>query len=68
MECIFHSIAFDNGIYTEFGHDSTIMFYNSNDKMIMQLDPSDLMVIYASHRAMVRECMEEGVWSNKELL
>jgi hypothetical protein len=64
----FHSITFDNGIIVEFNHESTIMFYNSDDERIMQLDPSDMMILYSAYRGMVREKLEEDGWSNKEIL
>ena len=64
----FHSIILDDGTIVEFNQESTIMFYNSDEERIMQLDPSDLMVLYASYRAMVRERLEERMWSNKEIL
>ena len=64
----FHSITFDNGITVEFNHESTLNFYNSDEEMIMQLDPIDMTTIYATYRAMVREYLEEDVWSNKEIL
>ena len=63
----FHSITFDNGICVEFNEASTINFYNSDDEKIMQLDPSDIMILYSAHRGMVRERFEEDMWSNKEI-
>jgi len=64
----FHSITFANGICAEFNEESTIIFYNSDDEKIMSIDPSDMMALYASYRAMVRERLEEEGWSNKEIL
>lgn len=64
----FHSITFDNGITVEFNHESTLNFYNSDEEMIMQLDPVDMTTIYATYRAMVREHLEEDGWSNQEIL
>ena len=61
----FHSITFDNGICTEFDEESTINFYDSNGEIMMRLDPSDLTTIYAAYRAMVRERLEEEVWSTR---
>ena len=61
----FRSITFDNRISVEFNEKSTINFYDSDDEMIMQLDPSDLTTLYAAHRAMVREIMEEDIWTDK---
>ena len=67
IDCVpdfFHSFTFDNGIIVEFNKESTINFYNTEEELIMRLDPSDLTTLYAAHRAMVREIMEEGVWSD----
>ena len=63
----FHSITFDNGIIAEFNEESTIMFYNSDEEKIMQLDPSDLMILYSAYRGMVRERLEEEMWDNKAI-
>lgn len=62
----FHSMTFDNGIIVEFNQESMIMFYNSDDEKIMQLDPGDLTMLYAAYRAMVREGMEECAWRGND--
>lgn len=64
----FRSMAFDTGITAEFNHESLIMFYNSDDEEIMRLDPNDVMILYSAYRGMVRERLEERMWSNKEIL
>jgi hypothetical protein len=63
----FRSITFGNGICVEFNEESTIIFYDSDDEKIMQLDPSDLTTLYSAYRGMTRECLEEEMWSNKEI-
>lgn len=63
----FHSITFDSGITVEFNNESPINFYDSDDERIMQLDPSDMMILYSAYRGMVRERLEEEVWSDKEI-
>ena len=62
----FHSMTFDNEICAEFNEESTINFYNSDDEKIMQLDPSDLMILYSAHRGMVRERLEEDRWAQSD--
>lgn len=58
----FHGITFDNGISVEFNEESTINFYDSNNEMIMRLDPSDLTTLYGAYRVMIREILEEKAW------
>lgn len=63
----FRSITFDNGNIAEFNEESMIMFYNSDEEKIMQLDPADLTTLYATYRAMVRERLEEGMWGDESI-
>lgn len=62
----FHSMTFGDGVTAEFNNISTVMFYNSDGERIMQLDPGDMMMLYAAYRAMVREGLEEEAWHGEE--
>ena len=61
----FRSITFGNGIIVEFNEESTINFYNANEELIIRIDPEDLSTLYSAYRGMIRERMEERLWSGK---
>lgn len=63
-----HEFSFENKVNVSFGYGTLIDFYDEDDTLLFSLDPSDLSVIYAAYRAMVREKLEEDGWSNKEIL
>lgn len=58
-----HEFSFDSGISISFGNGTRIDFYDEDDERLLSLDPADLSIICAAHRAMVREILEERVWS-----
>ena len=57
--------TFESGINISFGDGSMIDFYNEEDDLILRMDPEEISIIYSSYRAMVRERLEEQMWSGR---
>ena len=62
-----YDIKFSNGISFTFGKDTMILMYDKEDQEIARIDPVDLGCLYAAHRRMVQQDLEEDRWAEKEI-
>ena len=58
----FEFTLLSNGLIVAFNETSKIEFFDKDDECVFMLDPSELSILYAAHRAMVREIIEEKKW------
>ena len=51
--------------YCEFEENSTITFYDKDENMVYQIDPTDLTALYGAYRQMIKENIEEELLTKK---
>ena len=60
----FEFTLLSNGLIVAFNETSKIEFFDKDDECIFMLDPSELSILYAAYRTMVKETIEEENWHN----